>query len=283
METFETYTEVSPSGRGVHLILRGALPPGARKRGPVECYEQGRYFTVTARSLNGTPVGAVEDRQDVLAAWHAETLPPQAQRARTTSATDPAPREAEPDDERLLARARKAKNGKKFRALFHDGDTAGYGSHSEADLALCTLLAFWTRRDEGRIDRLFRRSKLFRPKWDQSAGQGETYGQRTVGTAVKVSAPDRPPIVFTGLEGDGGARVFAGPEDGVGAAARLDLGKYGFRTGKAAEPAPAASPAVPPAGALDAPCPGGRCVPEASPLAVPAAPEAPTLGDGGRP
>jgi hypothetical protein len=31
-----------------------------------------------------------------------------------------------------------------------------------------------------------------------------------------------------------GARVFAGPEDGVGAAARLDLGKYGFRTGKQA-------------------------------------------------
>jgi hypothetical protein len=83
----------------------------------------------------------------------------------------------------------------------------------------------------------------------------------------------------------GGARVFAGSEDGVGAAARVDLGKYGFRTGKAAEPAPVPlpAPAVRAPGAQDAPCPGGRCEVGATPLAVPAAPEAPTLGDGGRP
>lgn len=65
-----------------------------------------------------------------------------------------------------------------------------------------------------------------------------------------------------------GARVFAGPEDGVGAAARLDLGRYGFRTGKAAEPPPAAAPPVTPEA-----CPGGVCpVPKADPLRVPEAP-----------
>ncbi len=77
----------------------------------------------------------------------------------------------------------------------------------------------------------------------------------------------------------GGARVFAGPEDGVGAAARVDLGRYGFRTGKAAEPDPVATPAVPPRGAQDAPCPGRVCRPEDAP----AVPVAPTLGDGARP
>lgn len=81
----------------------------------------------------------------------------------------------------------------------------------------------------------------------------------------------------------GGARVFAGPEDGVGAAARLDLGRYGFRTGKAAEPAPVVAPAGTAPGALDAPCPGGRCEVGGSPPAIPAVPEAPTVGDGGRP
>jgi hypothetical protein len=70
-----------------------------------------------------------------------------------------------------------------------------------------------------------------------------------------------------------GARVFAGPEDGVGAAARLDLGKYGFRTGKAAEPAPAAAPSATPEA-----CPGGTCpVPKLDPLRVPEAP-APDAG-----
>jgi len=73
-----------------------------------------------------------------------------------------------------------------------------------------------------------------------------------------------------------GARVFAGPQDGVGAAARVDLGKYGFRTGKAAEPAPAATPPAP-----GAPCADGACpVPPADALRVP---EAPAPDAGSRP
>lgn len=70
-----------------------------------------------------------------------------------------------------------------------------------------------------------------------------------------------------------GARVFASPADGVGGAARIDLGKYGFRTGKAAEPPPTAAP---PGDA--ATCPGGTCpVPQPDPLRVPEAP-APDAG-----
>ena len=77
----------------------------------------------------------------------------------------------------------------------------------------------------------------------------------------------------------GGARVFAGPEDGVGCAARFDLGRYGLRTGKAAEPAHAGKPQ----GAQDAPCVGGACQFGDVPAVPPAAPEAPALGDGGQP
>jgi len=80
----------------------------------------------------------------------------------------------------------------------------------------------------------------------------------------------------------GGARVFAGPEDGVGCAARVDLGRYGFRTGKAAEPTPAA-PAAAPQAAQDGPCAGGTCRIEDHPAAPPAAPEAPTFDVGGQP
>jgi hypothetical protein len=187
VERFPTYCEVSPSGTGVHLILEGTLPPGGRKRGPVECYESGRYFTVTAQALNGAAIGAVEAIGDELATWHAEVFAVRAAR-KVKPPPSPPKRKSADDDEALITRARGAKNGAKFRALFDDGDTGAYGSHSEADLALCMLLAFWTNRDAARIDRLFRRSKLFRPKWDQSAGQGETYGQRTVRTAVDRSA-----------------------------------------------------------------------------------------------
>ncbi len=201
VDRFDTYTEVSPSGKGLHLILRGSLPPGDRKRGPVECYEQGRYFTITARCLDGGSVAAVEDCQEALAAWHAEAFSTRA-RKKAAGSPESAPVRGETDDERLLTRARKAKNREKFVALFDRGETGGYSSQSEADLALCMILAFWAHRDASQIDRLFRRSKLFRPKWDESAGQGETYGQRTVRVAVERSAPDRPSIVFSGLGGD---------------------------------------------------------------------------------
>jgi len=200
---FETYTEVSPSGRGVHLILTGALPSSGRKEGPVEVYDEGRYFTITAHPLNGAPVAPVVDRQDVLVAWYAETFPSSKKPGRSSPPPPPtAAPQAEADDDRLLERARNAKNGAKFRALYDGGDFSAYPSQSEAELALCMILAFWARRDGACVDRLFRRSKLFRPKWDASAGQGLTYGQRTVRTAIERSAPDRPEIVFTGLGGD---------------------------------------------------------------------------------
>jgi hypothetical protein len=201
VDRFQTYTEVSPSGKGVHLILMGTLPPSGRKHGPVEAYSEGRYFTITAHPLNGVPVGPVVDRQAELTAWHAEAFPATEKPSRTSApAATVLPTEA--DDDRLLERARGAKNGAKFRALYDGGDCSSYPSQSEAELALCMLLAFWTHRDGARIDRLFRRSALFRPKWDAGAGHGLTYGQRTVRTAVARSAPERQDLVFSGLGGD---------------------------------------------------------------------------------
>ncbi len=71
------------------------------------------------------------------------------------------------------------------------GDYKDYPSQSEADLALCRLLAFYTNCDAGEIDRLFRESGLYRPKWDEPhfAG-GKTYGQATIEKAVS-SADER--------------------------------------------------------------------------------------------
>jgi len=85
------------------------------------------------------------------------------------------------DDGRLLDLARNAKNGAKFTALFDRGDFGGYKSQSEADAALCAMLTFWTKGDEGRADRLFRQSALFRPeKWDSVRVKGATYGTATL-------------------------------------------------------------------------------------------------------
>ena len=58
-----------------------------------------------------------------------------------------------------------------------------YDSQSEADIALCNYLAFWTGKDAEQMDRLFRRSGLMRDKWDR-AQSGSTYGAITVQRAI---------------------------------------------------------------------------------------------------
>jgi putative DNA primase/helicase len=77
-----------------------------------------------------------------------------------------------------------AKNGAYFHRLWI-GDTRRYPSASEADLALCGMLAFYTR-DASQIDRLFRFSDLYREKWDQPTyADGKTYGEGTIAKALK--------------------------------------------------------------------------------------------------
>lgn len=87
-------------------------------------------------------------------------------------------------DEELIERARNAANGEKFGQLW-DGDVSSYESQSEADTALCSLLAFWTGGDATWMDQLFRQSELIRPKWDeQHFANGDTYGERTIERAI---------------------------------------------------------------------------------------------------
>ena len=83
-------------------------------------------------------------------------------------------------DEHILERARKAKTGARFRSLF-GGDTSNHGGdHSRADLALCSMLVFWTR-DPEQIDRLFRQSGLNRSKWIER----DNYRKGTIQKALR--------------------------------------------------------------------------------------------------
>ncbi|MBM4415224.1 MAG: hypothetical protein FJ035_02990 [Chloroflexi bacterium] len=171
-----SYTEISPSGMGVHVIVRGTLPGTRRRKGPVEMYAEGRFFTMTGERLSGTP-SEISERTAELAALHARVF-----EGSPAPAPSPRPIHSHLADDELIRRAQAASNGSKFAALW-SGDTTAYDSQSEADLALCGLLAFWTGPDQARIDRLFRQSGLMRDKWDERHG-AQTYGERTVATAL---------------------------------------------------------------------------------------------------
>jgi putative DNA primase/helicase len=190
----DSYTELSPSGRGVHVIVRGRLDGSRHRtgetpwRGKLEVYDQTRFFTISGQRLSGAST-TIEPRQAELEAVLAHHLPPPTATATTTP--PPAPDVLALDDEQLLAKARRSRNGAHFQQLW-TGDIAGYASASEADLALCGSLAFWTGGDPIRIDALFRRSGLFRAefraeKWDRlwSKESGDTYGSRTIDLAIR--------------------------------------------------------------------------------------------------
>jgi putative DNA primase/helicase len=179
-----SYTEVSVSGRGFHISVRATLPSGAVHRwhpcGPegahLEIYDRGRYFTMTGRSLGGFP-REVGDRQALVCDGVLPLITP----APKTAVLHRAGRVPAWNVETVLRHALGAANGGKLRALW-TGGACGYGSESEADLAFCALVAFWTA-DAAVVDAAFRQSGRMREKWDEQRGE-QTYGAITVTTAL---------------------------------------------------------------------------------------------------
>jgi putative DNA primase/helicase len=205
VERLGSYTEWSPSRRGVKVFLWGQLDRLGNRRnlgdGHIEIYWTDRYFTVTGRHLPGTPTD-IQHRQAEFDALHRELFPPK------EPAVPPAPcQPLEVPDQDLLARMFRAANGAAVRRLW-EGDTEGYPSHSEADCALCSHLAFWTGADAERIDRMFRKSGLCRPKWIERADyRSSTIAKALEGLTDTYSPPPAPdPAVdLKGILGQDGA------------------------------------------------------------------------------
>ena len=179
VKRLDSYTETSPSGRGVHIIVAGKLPTEStrRRKGGVEMYDSGRYFCMTGQHLDGTPT-TIGERTEALAELHRELFAETAKFHSSPSADAP----VVASDDELIA-AIKSNGDSKLLRLWR-GETNGYRSPSEADLALCNLLVHRCGPDRVRIDRLFRRSGLMRPKWDQLRGR-KTYGDRTIEKATE--------------------------------------------------------------------------------------------------
>jgi len=206
----DSYTEISPSGAGVHILVKGSLPEGVdgkkkllkgdgyRPDAALEIYSAGRYFTMTGNVLDGYP-RTVEDRQDELLALYSEVFGPAEPDTHQTTRKAQDKRQDKPtgevkrstttpagglSDEAVLTRMFGSANGDKIKWL-HAGDTTDYGGDdSAADQALANHLAFWTGKDREQMDRIFRLSGLMRPKWDEKRGS-TTYGERTIDEAIR--------------------------------------------------------------------------------------------------
>ena len=188
----DSYTERTPSGNGLHIIARGTLPPGGRKKGDIEMYDAGRYFTMTGDSWPDTNC-VIEDRPAELCALHQRVFGHSKPSKSPAPAVSPAPGALDQTDDQVLAAIRVSSSASTFEPLFA-GDWAsfGYPSQSEADLALAGILAMFTAGDAVQVDRLFRMSRLYRDKWDEQRGE-KTYGEKTIAKALeeKMESNDR--------------------------------------------------------------------------------------------
>ena len=186
LDKYPSYTEISPSGAGLHIFYRGVMPGKGNKNSAtgVEMYASARYFTMTGNRLEGTPE-AIADGAQALPWIHENYIARKQARKRKTKKTA---RRVVLTDEQVLEKARAAQNAEDFTALWEGRWQEKFASQSEADLALCCALAFWTGRDREQMDRLFRQSALFREKWDKvHHADGATYGEETLEQAIALT------------------------------------------------------------------------------------------------
>lgn len=146
---FNSYSELSPSGKGLHIVVKGMVKSG-RRRSNIEVYSSGRYITFTGNVYKNSPIYDRQGLLDIL--W--------AQIGDSVSVNKFTGHYDEKDtDENIIERASKALNGEKFKALNEGLWSNYYPSQSEADFAYVDMVAFYTQ-NRNQIARIFRNSKL---------------------------------------------------------------------------------------------------------------------------
>lgn len=151
---FDSYSEVSPSGKGLHIIIKGNVPQG-RRRSFIEVYSSQRYATMTGNTYpSAKEAKPIVERQDLLLQlW--EQMGSGTVAASVYKGDE---KELYSDDE-VIQKALAAVNGDKFKKLLDGSWNDLYQSQSEADFAFIDILAFYTQ-NRVQLARMFRKSLL---------------------------------------------------------------------------------------------------------------------------
>lgn len=191
--------ETSMSGRGCHMFGKGTIPDEyAIKAKEFDLYRSGRFVALANPDV---PTRTFPDLTPQITAvcndyLRLDTSPNDTATPMWT--TEPCDEwDGIEDDDKLIERACRSMSAEgafRIRASFKDlwlgrdemfGEywppegVTGHYDRNRADAALAQHLAFWTGKDCARIERLMRRSALYRPKWERA-----DYLERTILRAV---------------------------------------------------------------------------------------------------
>lgn len=193
----KTYIEYSASG-AVHIFGFGKKP-GEAARGlgdsSLEMYGSSdagnRSLMLTGKVYGGKPVAICDIQKEIDEVYNAYFKRPESVKTATPE------RPTTLDERAVLDKLQTASNAAKFNALMAGDTSMHHGDYSQSDLALCTMIAFYTH-DRNIIDSIYRRSGLYSAekanpttgrlesrskKWDELHGQ-RTYGEETIEKAI---------------------------------------------------------------------------------------------------
>lgn len=192
VDRLDSYTETSPSGTGLRIIIKAGgfkfdkerYYINNRKNG-LEIYIAGatlKFLTVTGNVIRAKGVEVrSEQLQKVLETY---MLRP------TTIDISNVEAQSYLTDEEIICKAMKGKDGDVFSRLW-DGDTSGFVSASEADMRFAGMLAFWCGRDYDQMERIFSRSELGeRNKWSARDDYRQMTLKKAISGCKKTYSPD---------------------------------------------------------------------------------------------
>lgn len=177
IKALETYAEVSPSGTGAHAIIKGKKDPmGNNRYGNREIYDNKRYFTVTGNTIVGVPF----DINNTNEAFDLIQEKVGYKQSNLSSLENGSVSIIEDEEADVISKCKTAANREKFNDLLDGNWQQYYTSQSQADIALCGMLACHTK-NEKQIDSIFRKSGLYREdKWER-----DDYPINTIRNAIE--------------------------------------------------------------------------------------------------
>lgn len=194
IDTMDTYTEISPSGNGFHLIFTvdiSKIPicydnEGNKKldgkyyvkntNKQLECYISGltnRFMTFTGNVFRNKPIA--DRTKEVMRFLNKYML-----KETTSTAIRTTEEELEKASKIVEETISRCSNFEKFKKLYNEGNIEDYeNDESRADLALCNILAFYCGNNPQLIDYMFMKSNRYREKWNR-----KDYKERTIQKAI---------------------------------------------------------------------------------------------------
>lgn len=181
IEGLKSYSEISPSGNGIHIWVKGDIKLEGNRKGKVEMYDKSspRYLTFTGNVLG--PYKNISKNDEVLKKLYEKYID---KKKVVTPVQTQEHVELDLSENEIIEKIRDSKQGNLFNELYNGNWEGNYSSQSEADLAFANMLAFWTQKDYFKMDNIFRSSGLMREKWNEKRGT-KTYGKIILDKAIE--------------------------------------------------------------------------------------------------